>query len=205
NVEFWESATGLGGASDQTSERFSRDYKDADVFSNKEAKELLIVCHNEGKALGWRTWKLLETKTLHGWFTTGNTCSSGLDTSKRYKMADETTGGDVGHLIEWEPLIKNTHNGVDDLYVNTEMNTNDFNRLSTNRNGGYNLGSGLGTQYDANLASNCGDTERPQADAQMRTEKYHWGSGGGIGGLIGSDHNCHGGCPWTISSGSLDF
>ena len=59
-------------------------------------------------------------------------------------MADETTGGDVGHLIEWEPLIKNTHNGVDDLYVNTEMNTNDFNRLSTNRNGGYNLGSGLG-------------------------------------------------------------
>ena len=220
------------------------------------------------EALGWRTWKLLETKTLHGWFTTGNTCSSGLDRNNKYQMADETTGGDVGNLIEWEPMIKNTHNGVDDLYVNTEMNTYDFNRLSTNLNSRYNRGAGLGARVNVNscttpwprtcmrdcvlnsrkapsttnntfpavVETRSGRRQMPRCAPRRPAfgtifpglqnitkftslglyyghfclvsiflyppDQEHWGSHGGMGGLIGSDHNCHGGCQWTISSGS---
>ncbi|CAE7857083.1 unnamed protein product [Symbiodinium microadriaticum] len=212
NSGFWESATGLGGASDKAEERFTRDYKDLEVFNKVQAKQLLIVCHNEGKALGWRSWKLVDTKTLQGWFTTGNTCSSGLQ-EKRFQMGVETTGGDVGTLVKNEPLIKNTIDGTDRLYVNSHHGHTggfDFNRLSANAddNPHGNFGAGLGTQYDAHIISGgggtCGNTARPMADAEMRTEKHHWGSGGGMGGLIGSDHTCHEDCPWTVSSG-YDF
>ena len=207
NTGFWESATGLGGASDKVEERFTRDYKDLEVFNKVQAKQLLIVCHNEGKALGWRSWKLVDTKTLQGWFTIGNTCSSGL-AEKKFQMAVQTTGGDVGTLVKNEPLIKNTIDGTDKLYVNSnhENGDFDFNRLSVNVdvNWSGNFGAGLGTQYDTQMISGgntCGNTARPMADAEMRTEKHHWGSDGGIGGLIGSDHLCHENCPWTISSG----
>jgi len=207
NTDFWESATGLGGASDKVGERFTRDYKDVDVFNKVQAKQLLIVCHNEGKALGWRSWKLVDTKTLQGWFTIGNTCSSGLQ-EKKFQMAVETTGGDVGTLVKNEPLIKNTIDGTDKLYVNSNHQNGDFdfNRLSVNVdvNWSGNFGAGLGTQYDTQMISggnSCGNTARPQADAEMRTEQHHWGSSGGMGGLIGSDHLCHENCPWTISSG----
>ncbi|CAE7745969.1 unnamed protein product, partial [Symbiodinium microadriaticum] len=180
NTGFWESATGLGGASDKVEERFTRDYKDLEVFN---------------KALGWRSWKLVDTKTLQGWFTIGNTCSSGL-AEKKFQMAVQTTGGDVGTLVKNEPLIKNTIDGTDKLYVNSnhENGDFDFNRLSVNVdvNWSGNFGAGLGTQYDTQMIS---------GDAEMRTEKHHWGSDGGIGGLIGSDHLCHENCPWTISSG----
>jgi len=206
NTAFWESGTGLGGASDKVEERFTRDYKDVEVFNKVQAKQLLIVCHSEGKALGWRSWKLLSTKTLQGWFTIGNTCTTGLQTNTKFEMAAETTGGDVGTLVKNEPLIKNTIDGTDKLYVNSAHNKgDDFNRLSVNINDNIlgNAGAGIGTQYDASLApaDSCGKTARPQADAEMRSEKHHWGSGGGMGGLIGSDHTCNGNCPWTISSG----
>ena len=185
-----------------------------------QAKQLLIVCHNEGKegeggsgaggnkicrpleALGWRSWKLVDTKTLQGWFTTGNTCSSGLQ-EKRFQMGVETTGGDVGTLVKNEPLIKNTIDGTDRLYVNSHHGHTggfDFNRLSANADdnphGNFGAGLGtlaalkgrclfrlfflptlrhLGTQYDAHIISGgggtCGNTARPMADAEMRTEK----------------------------------
>ena len=33
NTAFWESGTGLGGASDKVEERFTRDYKDVEVLT----------------------------------------------------------------------------------------------------------------------------------------------------------------------------
>ena len=57
-----------GGASVDENERFTRDYKNLEVFRQTAAKDVLIVCHEEGTALGWRTWKLLETKPLRDWF-----------------------------------------------------------------------------------------------------------------------------------------
>jgi hypothetical protein len=65
-----------------------------------------------------------------------------------------------------------------------------------------NLGAGLGTGYDS--GSDCvsiSQTWRPLGDAQMHVTNWHWGSSGGIGGKIGSDFICNGGCPWNIDSG----
>ena len=41
-----------GGASVDENERFTRDYKRLKVFSQTAAKDVLIVCHEEGTALG---------------------------------------------------------------------------------------------------------------------------------------------------------
>mmetsp|Transcript_13851 Transcript_13851/g.23993 ORF Transcript_13851/g.23993 Transcript_13851/m.23993 type:complete len:223 (-) Transcript_13851:123-791(-) len=198
NTGFWQSATETGGASSDKAECFERDYKDVDVFNNVLASQILIVCHEEGKVLGWRTWKLLETKSLHSWFNQGNTCPGSFDRGRRVHMSSETTGGDVGTLINNEPLIKNTYDGVGNLWINTHYGSSDYNRIQTTANGGYNRGAGLGTQYDQD---NCGNTARPMADAVLRTDREHWGSNGGIGGLVGTDHTCNGGCPWTVKSG----
>ncbi|CAE7391292.1 unnamed protein product [Symbiodinium natans] len=199
NSDFWQSSSAHGGASVDENERFTRDYKNLEVFSQTAAKEVLIVCHEEGKVLGWRTWKLLETKPLRDWFNQANACPGNLAQGSSVQISSQTTGADVGNLIEWEPLIANKHDGTGALYVNSGFSGNDFNRISTTNNGPGNKGSGLGTQYDYN---NCDlISHRPTADAEMRTEKDHWGSSGGVGGLIGSDHKCNGGCPWTISSG----
>ena len=75
--------------------------------------------------------------------------------------------------------------------------SNDFNRLTTCTGGtdksnyGYGLGTLYDSQYDGN-ADSCRDTStRPSCDAQMHTTHKHWGSGGGVGGLIGSDDKCN--------------
>ena len=96
----------------------------------------------------------------------------------------ETTG-DAGALVKNEPLIKNTIDGTEKLYVNSAHSTgHDFSRLSVNVNDNIvgNAGAGLGTQYEApyGLADSCGKTARPQADAEMRAEMHHGGSGGGM-------------------------
>ena len=78
------------------------------------------------------------------------------------QISSQTTGADVGNLIEWEPLIA----------------SNDFNRISTTNNGPGNHGSGLGSQCDQ---TNCDLTShRPTADAEMRAEHANWGSSGGL-------------------------
>ena len=85
--------------------------------------------------------------------------------------------------------------GNTDLLSN-QMNGDDLNRLTTGVSGD-NTGYGLGTLYDT---STCGYTNRPMCDAQMKTS-CTWGSGCGIGGKIGTDDYCYGGCPWTVESG----
>lgn len=54
-------------------------------------------------------------------------------------------------------------------------------------------------------ATSCGPdgciSARPQCDAQFHVEQPHWGSEGGLGGMIGTDNVCVDDCPWTVSSG----
>ena len=188
-------------------------------------------------------------------------------------MGVETTGGDVGTLVKNEPLIKNTIDGTDRLYINSHhghTGSFDFNRLSVNAddNPHGNFGAGLGpsaafvrgprrrsrsrlsVEADAlrhpvrrahhlwgwgNLWQHsaadggCRDANgegppcrkvllRGARSARLKASfmlvschfirllsQHHWGSGGGMGGLIGSDHTCHEDCPWTVSSGCLDW
>ena len=193
----------MGGATSDVNQKYTRDFKDTDVFTNIVVDKILIVVHEEGVALGWREWKLYTHKTLHTWF-------SGTpedDNPNKNRMALSSTGDYVSSLAANEPMVRNdVINGphVDELWVNSHIQqSNDRNRLSTwKSNYAYglyaNLGWGLGTNYDTDHGG-C-NSARPQADAQMHTTVHHWGSGGGMGGLIGTDHTCFDGCPWTKKS-----
>jgi len=208
---FWQSATELGGATGVAANALTQDFKDTAVFAGVTANNLLVVVHDgNGAALGWRTWQLESATTLQNAFggsDKNNTCWDTSDnTLTGYTcntLASQTTGGNVGSLQPEEPLVYN-NNDNSGLYTNGGSD-NDFNRLSTSCTFPANLGWGLGTLYDANFDGNgmgCKSTTyRPICDAQFHTTHHHWGSGGGIGGMIGTDHTCNGGCPWTMQSG----
>jgi len=207
NTAFWESPSELGGAGSDFSTALTGDYKDLAVFSGVVASKLLVVVHQEGgAALGWRQWALTEPQTLAAVFASPDT-----------RVASGSMGDYVDSLSESEPMVRNTVSGgphTDDLWVNSDTTGggNDWNRMVPRRSGDDsgqgNLGWGLGTSYDSgnqcNGLHNDGMTSRPLCDAQMHVTQVHWGSGGGIGGMIGSDNLCNGGCPWTIPSG-LDY
>ena len=112
-----------------------------------------------------------------------------------------SVAGNTGSLHTSEPMVKNNGN-TKNLWANYLGAGNDYNRLTTNdnTNADYsNYGWGLGTNCDSN---GCNDgSQRPQCDAQMHTTRHHWGSGGGIGGIIGSDCTCNSGCHWNRASG----
>ena len=100
-----------------------------------------------------------------------------------------------------------------EVYANVETgNSRDINRLSARASSSHfdsNRGWGLGTMYDYTAIDTgvpvCGPdgskTARPQCDAQYHVEVQHWGSGGGLGGMIGTDNVCKSNCPWTKKSG----
>jgi hypothetical protein len=221
NADFWESETGLGGASSDESNALTQDYKNPTVFSTGVVKEVLVVVHDEGDMLGWRRWRATQShSSLRDYFTASNTCDGGRPSlAGSVHLASESIDAEVGQLDPHEPLVVNTEGRTRgttaDLWINAGGN-NDFNRLSTAQSPPENEGYGLGTVYDlqTNGWSLCGTaTMRPQADAQFHADQHHWGSGGGIGGLIGTDHICHtdgaascpegrcSGCPWTVTSG----
>lgn len=208
NFDFWQSATALGGASSDRADALTRDFKDLAVFSDVIATQLLIVVHEEGcPALGWRKWALTTPRTLQGLFA----LSSGSSTSTN-RVATSSTG-DYGSLHVSEPMVRNTVSSgphTDELWINSNIVANDgWNRMTVrkanDRSGYNNYGWGLGTMYDTGSTGGCG-TARPMADAEMHTTHVNWGSGGGIGGVIGSDHLCNSGCPWsTISEYHYDY
>merc|ERR1719476_1115426 len=102
------------------------------------------------------------SQSLHTWFNSMNTCPGSLTGNTGNQMAQESDGGDIGSLIENEPLVHN-YNDNSNLWINAG-NSNDFNRFTTVKSPGGNLGHGLGTHYDQN---ECSDTARPMADAEM--------------------------------------
>jgi hypothetical protein len=200
NTDFWESTSALGGADDVDT---LKDYKNLEAMQ-VPAEKVLIIVHEEGTAIGWRAWQSEgTTKSLQQYFTTANTAMSGFPAGNFF---GSTYGGNVCSLVENEPMVRNSINGTsaDKLFFNIFVGDLDKNRVSTIHAGGQNqnynnYGWGLGTSYDHNIGA-C-NTHRPTNDAQMHTTVHHWGSGGGMGGMIGSDNICNGGCPWTRSSG----
>jgi len=202
NNDFWEHATKLGGATDVPSKSLTQDFKNATLFNSIPVSEILIAVHDEGRALGWRSWSLTSSsKTLMAYFTEANTCINGgrVAPSKSVHLASGSLGSAVGTLDPHEPLVVNTAGGgssghtTNDLWVNAGGD-NDYNRLSTTKHPRGNYGYGLGTMYDQTSCETA--TKRPQADAELHVDAQHWQRG-----LVGSDHECHGGCPWTTSSG----
>ena len=206
NLDFWQSGTFAGGASTSMDDALTSDYKDLVSFS-LTAKQILVVVHEEGTALGWRTWDAVTPQSLLSIFNTGNTCTSTstvLSDSVCGTLASGTTGGDVGSLIPQEPLVHN-NGDHENLYVNAGTGSGDFNRLSTVCAGSDNAGWGLGTLYDASAdapSSFCSSaySRRPICDGQLHTG--HWGTGTGPdnSGMIGTDNVCNS-CGWTIASG----
>lgn len=212
NAEFWEGAAVLGGATSDSSAALSQDYKNPDVFNAEGLEKVMIVVHDEGELLGWRTW---NTNGAHGslreYFAAANTCSGGsFSHGNSVALATSSIDAEVGTLDSHEPMV--VQGNVGTLWVNA--GDGDNNRLSPTRNPGGNYGWGLGTAYDQG-GNPCAQTMRPQADAELRADVHHWGSAGGIGGLIGTDHVCGGdnggvascpqgrcgSCPWTVPSG----
>jgi len=217
NTDFWTSSSALGGATSNTTEALTRDFKDTSAFSTTITK-LLIVVHEQGGVvpLGWRQWTLLKQRTLAAWFSLPR--GEWETNPVANMMASSSTGGAYkSTLNESEPMVRNTvtkhpsgtYDGphTDELWVNHNSGDVDYNRLGTRKAADTtdwnNLGWGLGTVYDtrSDIGGDGCTGSRPLCDAQMHTTKWHWGSEGGIGGMIGSDHTCKDGCPWTISSG----
>ena len=162
-----------------------------------------VVHEQGGPALGWRKWALTTPRTLQGLFALP---PGGWSSSTN--LAATSSTGDYGGLHESEPMVRNTVSSgphTDELWINTNIvASNDWNRMSVRKANDKsefpNYGWGLGTMYDAGSTGGC-STMRPMADAEMHTTRQHWGSGGGIGGVIGSDHLCNSGCPWSTISG----
>ena len=213
NLGFWQSTTETGGATSDPMLSLTQDFKDPVVFSSVVATDVLIVVHNEGTALGWRTWELVNTdEPLSYYFTLANNCastSSVITTASKNcgVMAVESTGGYVGTLSSEEPLVNN-NGAVQALYSNAGTGSQDFNRLTTACAGDDNTGWGLGTTYDVQcIYGSCGTTytcsgtsDRPQADAYLNHAGSHFS-----GGMIGTDNLCNAGastpCQWSTTSG----
>ena len=72
-----------------------RDNTNLEVFSQTVAKDVLIVCHEEGKVLGWRTWNSgtgsIKPTLVPGVCNKGTMCRSLLRQLAR-------TCADVGNL-----------------------------------------------------------------------------------------------------------
>jgi hypothetical protein len=217
NDGFWESETELGGASSELGSAMTQDYKNSEVFSSGTVEQVLVVVHDEGNMLGWRRWRATGShSSLKEYFQAANSCESDRHNGEGVHLAAETIDAETGEIDSHEPLVKNSRGSTTDLWINIKAGDGDLNRLSTAEHPPNNLGYGLGTRYDLATVDNspCGNpTMRPQADAQLYADQHHWGSGGGIGGLIGTDHVCNdagaascpegrcGGCPWTVVSG----
>jgi len=221
NTGFWEDETELGGATSDSGSALTQDYKDPSVFGSGVVSQVLVVVHNEGSMLGWRRWRTTQShSSLRDYFTASgsNKCGASFSAGGSVQLAAETIDAEEGSLdAQHEPFVTNRGNN-NELWINAG-NGNDYNRLSTVMDPANNLGHGLGTAYDIR---SCAVTNRPMADAQLHTDQLHWGSGGGIGGLIGTDHICGEGeargnlgpcpqgrcrhCPWTVPSGlQYDF
>ena len=198
NSDFWQDALALGGATNDTAVALVQDYKNPDIFAGPNATDILVVVHEEGVVRGWRSWALVaDDKPLLDYFDPSSGRSGGcnpddmaeatLVSSQCNTLATTTTGGDIGSLVYQEPMVYNDNDNAA-LYTNG-CGANDCNRLSTVCQGPGNLGYGLGTLYDSDYDSNgkscLGITTRPMCDAQMHSDQGHWGSTGGIGGLIG--------------------
>merc|ERR1719162_1445533 len=75
NADFWEDATALGGASSDEASALTQDYKNPDIFNSGMVDEVLVVVHDEGHMLGWRSWRATGNHyTLRDYFTASNTC-----------------------------------------------------------------------------------------------------------------------------------
>jgi len=69
NVEFWESAFELGGATSDRGQALKQDYKNPEVFSTLKTNDILIVVHDKSIVLGWRQWHLDgDAATLQNFF-----------------------------------------------------------------------------------------------------------------------------------------
>ena len=224
NVAFWQSAVTLGGASADTDDAMTSDYKNNKVFGEMPVGQLLVVVHEEGTVLGWRAWDMVDvSQPLVHYFAGGgedtNICGASTDskttlTQNAYvPMTLRTFDADRGTLIAQEPLV---YQSDCQLFANIDSaNTQDYNRLSCNAHPDLdqtgNFGWGLGTLYDAThdasgnsqLAYCPTTTIRPLCDGQLHTDANNWGSATGskLGGMIGEDTNCNGNCPWTVESG----
>ena len=58
NWDFWQYGNALGGASSEPTVALTGDFKDLHVFNSTPVRQLLIVVHEEGGALGWRGWTI---------------------------------------------------------------------------------------------------------------------------------------------------
>ena len=61
NWDFWQSGSALGGASSNPASALTGDFKDRNVFNATPVRQLLVVVHAEGRALGWRGWSTTGT------------------------------------------------------------------------------------------------------------------------------------------------
>jgi len=162
---------------------------------------------------GWRQWYEQgqgRAHSLKDYFNRHNRCDQTFSGGHSVLLGNHVET-EVGVLDSHEPMVSQEGHH---LWVNAGAGDN--NRMSTTKESNGNLGWGLGTAYDQG-GHPCQVTARPQADAEFKVDHSHWGSGGGIGGLIGTDHVCGGdghdtniasctggrcgACPWTVPSG----
>ncbi len=144
NLVFWEDANNNHGT---VSGNFGADFKDATVFRDLVANDMLIVAHNEGSQLAWRAWGLSPARTMNDitHLADNTTISSGVIGSNNasapdvYEEVVRPTGGlranwKYGHSTSFDqarfvnnsaPAFSAPSNGDDTIpKIGTQMNVN---------------------------------------------------------------------------------
>jgi hypothetical protein len=134
---WWTAATTFGSVGAP----FGSDFKSSPVFTTAH-REVMIVAHQSGTKLGWRTWNLSGPASLSTYFNLTRSRSPAV-------MTGASTSSSVGSLDSREAVVRPGNA----LYVNQEWGSTVSYDLARLRNAEHpttdNVNWGLGLQMDA--------------------------------------------------------
>ncbi len=188
NTNFWTSSTnGLGGVSSS----FTADYKNASVFAELPAQDLMIMVHEEGTEVAWRSWNLAQARTMLGITTApqNTVITAGIIGSTNTNALDQyeaVVRGDGQLIANW-------------VYGYTT--SNDWSRLVNNAAAAF----GAPNNHDDTVAGlGCRMNVSNGTNGSRWDAGYGWDGIGYQRALMGSDEVP--GDPWaTTNSRGLDY
>lgn len=211
---FWESASAAGKAKTEVHDSWRADYKNPPVFANFRADKLLIVLHQSGQIMAWRSWDLTSHATLRSYLVggmpkSGSHCAGALGASnfeanRQMTKAIRHTSALKGKINAGDPIIHKR----DNLYTNTRTDGSkcDVARIAAKSSATEQVTAGsmfgLGVYAKADLNG------RPHADAYIRGT-HNWKQGA-VGYDCNVDHSavsneCAGGYGQGVSGYLMQY
>ncbi len=191
NVRYYKDTSWWTGSGDfgSTSGPFGSDYKSGDIFTTPR-QELLIVVHQAGSVVGWRSWDLASEAPLQAFFL------HDLSRNSPAWLTGASTNSNVGPIDSRDSIVKPGNR----LYANVVWGSTgsyDWSRVrNANMTGTDNTDWGMGVQMDAQ--NNNGDPWYPGCDVGSRTPWSNWF-------CVGNDKVCNTPQCGSASGGTKDL